>query len=300
MNKFLFKYGPLSLIIVLLLYLLFSSANLVVIQRKKINDAYNNNLEKCQTIYYEQHESYCNQVMNEKIVKRDTLTTMFDIIFEGKILDLSIFGIIIVIFPAIYNFSKKLKSGFFKNELMRLEYKKYIKKSILKTYKYALIFPIFMIFLFIVSYFISGNFNLEETLKNAPGTFFIGDDNMRNMPIFLPLFIINFLFISVFWINISLIVLKKAKNYISTLLISFLVFLSFELLIEILIGQLLPLILPKFKNLYLYFALFNIWDYKDVNNLFMKSLIIFIYMLISIFIVKKIYKNKEEVILYNE
>ncbi len=300
MNKFLFKYGPLSLIIVLLLYLLFSSANLVVIQRKKINDAYNNNLEKCQTIYYEQHESYCNQVMNEKIVKRDTLTTMFDIIFEGKILDLSIFGIIIVIFPAIYNFSKKLKSGFFKNELMRLEYKKYIKKSILKTYKYALIFPIFMIFLFIVSYFISGNFNLEETLKNAPGTFFIGDDNMRSMPIFLPLFIINFLFISVFWINISLIVLKKAKNYISTLLISFLVFLSFELLIEILIGQLLPLILPKFKNLYLYFALFNIWDYKDVNNLFMKSLIIFIYMLISIFIVKKIYKNKEEVILYNE
>lgn len=300
MNKFLFKYGPLSLIIVLLLYLLFSSANLVVIQRKKINDAYNNNLEKCQTIYYEQHESYCNQVMNEKIVKRDTLTTMFDIIFEGKILDLSIFGIIIVIFPAIYNFSKKLKSGFFKNELMRLEYKKYIKKSILKTYKYALIFPIFMIFLFIVSYFISGNFNLEETLKNAPGTFFIGDDNMRKMPIFLPLFIINFLFISVFWINISLIVLKKAKNYISTLLISFLVFLSFELLIEILIGQLLPLILPKFKNLYLYFALFNIWDYKDVNNLFMKSLIIFIYMLISIFIVKKIYKNKEEVILYNE
>ena len=300
MNKFLFKYGPLSLIIVLLLYLLFSSANLVVIQRKKINDAYNNNLEKCQTIYYEQHESYCNQVMNEKIVKRDTLTTMFDIIFEGKILDLSIFGIIIVIFPAIYKFSKKLKSGFFKNELMRLEYKKYIKKSILKTYKYALIFPIFMIFLFIVSYFISGNFNLEETLKNAPGTFFIGDDNMRSMPIFLPLFIINFLFISVFWINISLIVLKKAKNYISTLLISFLVFLSFELLIEILIGQLLPLILPKFKNLYLYFALFNIWDYKDVNNLFMKSLIIFIYMLISIFIVKKIYKNKEEVILYNE
>ena len=269
--------------------------------------AFEYQIELCETGYYDSFEdvskeNYCalmEEGLNNAKVKEDTIWLFFNLIDDYPIWYLQIFGIFLVIIPAIYVFNNELKSEYYKNILMRMEYDKYIKKSILSSYKYALIFPIFLLCLFCASYIISGHFDLISTLQIKPNTLHTNEIFINNMLLFLITYFINMFLHGILWINLSYMVVKKSKNFILTIILTFMLYIGIEVVFQIFIGQ-IPQIFGIGKNIINYVMMFNIWNYKNVDNIFIKLLMTIIYLLISFTLLKIIYKNKEEVIIENE
>jgi len=186
-----------------------------------------------------------------------------------------------------------------RNTLTRMDYKKYMKKRLLKTYKYTFIFPLLILIFYIAAFLLSGHFDpsyILDGLKESPVVTF--------EPVYLkmgPLLIIYLIVLTelyaCFFANLGTICSFKSKNIFITVISGFLLFLGINILIEFSV-----LSVAKMFNL----ANIPLWKYNFINifildsksgtplyNL-LKPLVLFITSLIVILV---IYKNKEKTII---
>lgn len=299
------KHGVLLVVIIVLMIVTGIDANNYIKMKNHNKEAYQIEQTRCKTEYAEredmkQHCESISEYLDNKLYNRDTISTFFDLIREPPIWYFQVFGIFFVIIPAIWEFHKELKTGFIKNILTRMEYKSYMLKKLVAAYKYAFILPIYLIFLFLVSYLISGHFNLNNTLKYNPGSLFIEDYFLSNLPVFLLFYIANLFLHSIFWINLSFIIAKKSNHIITTIVLTFLTYLTLEISFQVFVGPMPYLIFGVLKDFVSYIMMFNIWHYDNVYNLPLKLSFTLFLIIITLFIIKKIYKNKEGVIISNE
>ncbi len=299
------------IIFIIFLFVAFYSGNEYRTFIKQNVDGHKLDLEHCESGYFEEHypeadvNSLCEELKNyhpEIELKKDAFFITFDILSHYTISYLQVFAPLLIILAALYTFQKKLKSGFFKNIMTRMEYKKFMIKSVLKSYSASLFIPITIIVIFILSYILSGSLDFNHTVATTDPSA-IPDallNNYRKMPQFIITFLLTFILHGMFWINIGYIVAKKSKNIVITVVGSFIVYIVIFAISDIVIGAyLLEKILHIKGGLYLV-NFGNIWLYIDIYNLWIPIIYGLILFIISLIILIKIYKNKEEVIVASE
>lgn len=299
------------IVFIIFIFLAFYSANEYRIFIKQNVDAHNDTLEKCESGYYKKKypennmDLFCEEMKEynlENDLKKDVFFVTFDILTHYTVSYLQVFAPLLIILAALYSFQKKLKSGFIKNILTRMEYKRYMIKSVLKSYSTSLFIPIMIIVIFILSYIISGNLDFNHTLATTDPSA-IPDailNNANKMPQFIITYLITFILHGMFWVNIGYIIAKKSNNIVITVVGSFIAYIVIFAISDIGIGVfLLEKILHVKSGLYLV-NFGNIWAYIDIYNLLIPLIYGLFLFITSLLILINTYKNKEDVIIASE
>lgn len=244
-------------------------------------------------------QEYCNNLKLWGGPKRsDAFFTFFDLLFDDRLMILELLLPLLIIFCSLDKFLKKLKSGYLKNELTRMPYKKIIIKEWLNGAKIIFIIPCFFIILFIISFFMTGNINYKESLNNFDS--WVNPLFFNNLFTSIIIYFLNFFLYGVFLVNIGFIVARDSKNIILTYITSYLVYFGFWLLSETILGYFIfngLLGKPEWHN---YFSFTSIWGYPNINNFYVRTLIQLLWTLGSFLVLIKFYKKKEKVLINNE
>lgn len=222
------------------------------------------------------------------------MPNMFDIYIRAiseSVLKLLIFiSPLLVTIPALKNFYKVYKTGMIKSIVnTRERYDLYIKKQIIKSYKYAFILPATFIYIIIIIGLYS-KFSLTKPMLFSNMTYF--NSNI----IFIVLTSFNLLLCGIFYINLGLIIINHFKNIYLFNIFIYILFLLIAIFSELILGMCLYLItnIDFFGNI---FSFFNIWFNGDCgNNLFVTIFLLIINMICIIFIKKK-FDIEENIIL---
>lgn len=222
----------------------------------------------------------------------DVITSFYHIVGLGLLAPLDFIFPLLLMFICIYNLSKENKSVFIKMRLQRQTFKSYIKDIFKKSYKYALILPLLLLYVFIVCLLISRHFNYQ--LSADLGYELLNIGYPKNMLIYVIVFFVNLGIHCSIYVSYALIYVKKLSNSIVSALASYITFIAVEVFIELILCS---LILDDVfhVNAYLYLNYLNMFDLSDANLyicLFKTSL----YALIIFFIVKRMYRDKDKYI----
>lgn len=293
--KLFIKRNKMSIIMfsILLLWLL-----ITIIQYKQWFQSYNDLYDKVLRQCKDNSLTACDHLLKPYIP--DTITVFFDLINNYSLRYVQLLAPLFVIVPAIWNFHSELKSGYIKNIMTRISYKKYIKKSIIGSLKNIWILPLFVVITFIAAYSLSGNFDFSKTELLYGKSLVFNYKYLEILPLFMSVFLTNIIFHSILYVNIGLIFVKKNMNVLVSIIISYLAFIALDIVFEIFIGGLLLAKIFNIHNITSSLNLFNIWVYSDIPNLSFTVVYSMMLAMLSLLMVFYIYKNKEEVIIENE
>lgn len=264
-----------------------------------LND-YNKNLIAYNKVMLlcEKGELVCHDF--EKPFIPDTVTVFSDIMWNYSTAYIVLVAPIVIVLASLWKVNQELKSGFFKNVLLRKDYKTYVKKMIISAYKNIWILPAFVLAVFFFSYLISGNFDYERSMSIYSDYLLMDKKYLDILPIFMLTFLTVIALHSIMYINFGFLAMKKNANFLVTLILSYLLFFLFQIFIVIGISGLLLANLLDIHYTVNSLSLFSIWNYRGVYNLpFMLC-----YSLLlaggSTILVFYEYRDKEEVIIENE
>lgn len=299
MKNYFIKNKVLISVSMVLIILGFVSVSNVNKELKQIEKSYYNTATDCKENPDNYNKEYCSN-FSGNFIKIDTFTVFFNIIGFQDIRLLQVFAPLFVIIVSIWDFNMRLKSGFFKNILTRKKYIDYIKEETAKAWKYSLLIPVFLLFLFICSLILSGNFNINETIKEYPGYLFISSNLVKILPYFMFTFFATLIMHGIFWVNIGLIVSKKSRSLVGAIVASFLVFITMMIVSEVFVGGLLFNQILGIKVATFYFNFASIWTYEGISKIYLVLLYGVFLATSSSYFVYMTYKNEEEVVILNE
>lgn len=234
----------------------------------------------------------------EGIICNDPIIIYFHLTNNLSLFYFQLLAPLFIFIPAIWNFHNELNSGYIKNCLTRINYKKYLKKHYLKALSKSLILPLFVIFLFLASCLLTGGFDfgsggeLYDLILSLPDSKFIS-----NVSLFMLTYLINMLLHSILYVNLGLLYCRKYSNILVNIILSYLSFIILAIIMEVFVGNLLLSVVLNIKNVTDSLNLFNIWVYSNTISLSFAIIYSFCLVLISTIIVYLIYKNKEGVII---
>lgn len=267
--------------------------------------AYNNLIVECEKGQIDISKEACESIIQKgEPVVPDTISFFFIVIMNTGLDKIQLIAPMLIIIMSSYTFYRKYKTNFYKNELIRTSYKKYLKKAYLNALKSIWLFPVSLVILFIVCFLLSGHFDLDKTLSYwAEGSIPINISHIRNFIPFIFIYILNIVLNSWFYVNLSLIPIKKNFNLIVSVLSSYILFLFCDIFLEVIVGV---IIFEKYLQIHQasnIFNLFNYWVYDGINKI--SSLTIFtiynlVIVIISFVILYIIYRNKEDVVIESE
>ena len=301
-NKDIFlKFFSLIIFISLTIWVVFCGIQYKQDYTKNVN-AYNQLIELCNTQDSVVSAETCNTIISSgKPVMPDTFSIFFQLLINSNLSFIQLIAPIIVILLSSYSFFHEYNTGFFKNKLLRMSYKEYLKYIILKTYKCIWILPAFVIVIFLYSFIISGHFDVNLTLSYWPENYIpVSISIVKNAFLFMIIFILNIIFNSLFYANLSLIPIKKSNNYVVNVISSYLLFIFCDIFLEVLVGVLL---LEKCAHIHQasgIFSLFNCWVYDSIPSIPLYTICCFLLAVISFLVVIYIYHDSEEVIIESE
>ncbi|MBE6147555.1 MAG: hypothetical protein E7168_04405 [Firmicutes bacterium] len=206
----------------------------------------------------------------------------------------------LVVVAGIWDFQKNFSHGILKNKLSRQKYSIVIKKAILSSYKAAFLLPIYMIFLWLAGLCYTTNLSPNIELMSLSAM----KDSFSNFSIFYIMYffiqIIVYFLVSVYMINLGLILVKKSKNFILTVIKSYALFLVLDAFFSFFVSDVL---FPFWFNLKLdpmYLNTFSGYSAIIIGNWWVFLLIYGVLAILSYFIVLFMYSNKEKVVIESE
>lgn len=231
--------------------------------------------------------------------KKDTFNVFMDLLMNTNLSFIKICLPILIIIPALNRIHARFKSGIYKDFILRMGYKKYMVKEIFNSYLSSLISPMFLLFLLLLAFLFSGHFDIQYTYNNLLGISMNFPVKYMNHPVlFVGILILNIWFISIFFINVSLLLVSKTKNFLLTTLLAFLTITAFQIITEVFLGGFLVTITGN-KLYWNLFSLYNLWVY-DGTDLIITSTYVLVLVLISTYMVYHYYRKKERVAIENE
>ncbi len=290
MKKFI-KNNIAILMAFLILFVFFNiSALKVYIDNEIRKNDMNNSINWCSKLLEYEPDNFCKNNIDEYYIK-DTLSIYYDIFNSSNYSTLFYFGIpFLVIASSIYMTSKKFRNQDIKNCLTRESYNMYMRKMFKNAYKSVLIWPLLTIYLLIISYLISGTFEVSITpnIANFPMSF------LKNPFLFITSYLLNTIFMSFFWANIALFIVPDTRNYIVSVLESIMIYFGITLTNTFFVILLINNIFHKDVEKYL--------DFFDVYNYYNRELIPFNILCLSMALISGLlvylkYKNKEKIIM---
>lgn len=275
----------------LILFIFFNiSALKVYIDNEIRKNDMDNSVSWCNKLLEYEPDNFCKNNIDEYYTK-DTLSIYYDIFNSSEYSTLFYFGIpFLVIASSLYMTSKKFRNQDIKNCLTRESYNKYIKKIFKDAYKSVIIWPLLTIYLLIISYLISGTFEVSITpnIASFPMNF------LKNPSLFIISYLLNTIFMSFFWTNIALLIVPDTRNYIVSVLESIMIYFGIALTNTFFVILLINKIFHRDVEKYL--------DFFDVYNYYNRELIPFNILCLSIALISGLlvylkYKNKEKIIM---
>lgn len=290
MKVFVKKYKVLLIILSLMIVwsgLSFYRQSVWFDEYKKSMDQYSLECEKgikTDCIFLDKYDS--------NLKEKDTISTFFDAPQNSSLHLLPLLLPFLIIISAIWNFHDDMKEGKLKNVLTRISYKKYFWKCYLNSLKVVLIIPIYFLINFIFAYLVSGHFDINYTLEYWKDYLLLPENDLKNWPIFLPVFIVNLMIHAVFWINIGVLCVRNNNNKIVSIVTAFVVYDLIWIVMDFIGSNFMG---GKYVD---YFMFGTLW-YYDTSYLGV-SLIAIILLVISLIAVILIYRDKEKIIMFSE
>lgn len=221
----------------------------------------------------------------------------FYCLFNDSLYYIQLLAPLFVMVPAVLQFHKELSSGYIKNVVTRVEYKKYMKSKYLEALKSSLILPAFVIIMFLCCCVLAKGFAIGSGaeyygLTKSPDPKYL---------ICLPQFMFTYVFVlflhSIVYANLGLLFCKKNSNVLVTIVLGYLSFIVLDIFMEVLVGNILLSILLNLRNLTDSLNLFNIWIYDNVKSLWIVIGYSLVFVISTILLFIKTYKNKESVLI---
>lgn len=186
---------------------------------------------------------------------------------------------LLIMFLSTNNFHKIYHSGMLSQFCERENYEKYMKNKIIKIYlSNSFVYSFYILLMLILCF-----------------TLFKGTKIHMNMPLDIGTFafvsVINSILLSIFIINIALITTRYTKKNAIKLIVSYLTFIAYAIVSEVLIGGLMEQVIPGSMNS---FSVFNLVVLD--GNIYITVTYAIIITIISTLIVYLSYKNKEKVL----
>ncbi len=240
----------------------------------------------------------CN---NDSFLSTDPLIMYYHLFIDKNLNFIEILGPLFVIIPSIYEFHSELSSGFIKNKLTRINYRKYLVNNYFKSISKFWILPVFAILLSLMCCIYFKNFNFGS------GSEFYGylmgspDPKYANSILqFIIVYIINLALHSIFYVHLGLLYCKKYSNYLVNIILSFLTYIFIDIVAEIFIGNLLLSKILNIHNMTDSLNLFNVWILHDVVSLPFTVMYSLILVIATFIILYFLYRNEEGVIIETE
>ncbi|MEG0073858.1 MAG: hypothetical protein RR922_05035 [Clostridia bacterium] len=205
----------------------------------------------------------------------------------------------IIVIGCCHRFFQKIKTGYFKNSLNRVDYTKYIRKEILKTYlKSFLIVPLVSLIIFLLGLLFYGT-NIPLTNGVQMQEYISFFDYSNN----LFLFVIGYSFLTCLFsflsINIGLILGRFINKFYLLILAVYVTFTAINfILVFNVFGKIAEFFIKdNLKNQLNLYALYN--PSLSIQSLPLNIIMYLLLLLISTIIVYVLYKNKEKLVLEN-
>lgn len=261
----------------------------VIINGKDSEDLSIKVKEMCkETLKTDPTNEICLKAINEEKTKRDTLTTFNEILNDSEYSFIYFLAVpFLIIMSSMYEISKRFKSGEIKNRLTRESYNNYIKDVFKSSYKSILLWPLITIYVLVFSYMISGTFEVSaETIAFTK-------EILSHPALFIFSYLLNTILMSIFYINIGLILVPENRNYLVTVIETIMVYYGITLTNTFFI---ISFVLKDFKDSEKYFDFFDMYTYND-RELIPFNLLCLGVSLISLLLVYLKYKNKEKILI---
>ena len=274
--------------LILFIILLFSFFNFRS-EKQAFDQTYEENGQFCLENDYmgTDHEDFCLENLNDDNNKIDFFTAFSNVVPHGfRTITFILFLFIAV--PCLYSVCNC------KNNLTKKEYKK-VKNGLFKeAYKSVFIFPIIAIIGIILCYILIGSFSNSFSIEY--GTTIWTAETLKRPYLFLTVYLLNIVFLSIIYVNICLCVFRKYHNFWVALILSILCFVGIDVLLEIIVGKVLfNLILGADKSAI--FNIMNIFNLNDSGGILPVISFSFIIAIISTIIVFLMYRNKEKLVI---
>ena len=267
-------------------------------------------LYKIELEYYnnqcEKDEKKCKGLQRPVHYKMDTIGQALYTIKTSNFNYMILFFILFISVPGIYQFYKEFRSGYVKNILIRESYSKYMKKVILDTLKKTIfIIPLTLLGCFIISYILcDGIVDINYTFNHSmQGISLPSDTYLKSLPLFLTTYVLNLILLTIICGNISLICVKKAKNFILAIIMSLLVYFLTNIVLNVGLGTIIFEMLFQIDGAAYYTSFYNLISYEaPINNAPIYGLIYMIIFMVISTIISYIclywcYRNKEKVLI---
>ena len=206
--------------------------------------------------------------------------------------DGSYFLFLIVIIPPMILICKMFRNKYIINTSLRESYRSFIKKMFFTAYKYLWILPVLIIILIIPllmnyslvpEYSVVYNMGWSTNLIYYPVLFFI-------------LYLLNVVILSMLYVNISLVVARFQHKFIPCIILSYIIFFSFEIFLETVVRV---LILQRVfhTEIGMIFNIINILGFDDLFGIPALFIVNISFLVLSFIAVYLAYRNKEKFII---
>ncbi len=263
--------------------------------KKNCYEGKNKDYENCKFFpTTEKLEKYIENNDPKKVqIKEDAITLTCTIVENTMFNCLQYLSPLLLAIAVLGNIHSEFNSGMFENYMLRMDYKKYLRKTYKIALMGALITPVSLILIFVLSSIFSGfNFDLSQVDTNLS---VYREAKYSNFFLYGSIICLIQFFISLLYANISLYCCKKHKNTLVAIIMSYIVFLAVDIFIYIILYIFIINKLMGFKNLTDYFTITGFWYFND-SNCIIALIIAFILQLISFFILYYSYSKKDKVI----
>lgn len=245
---------------------------------------------------------YCEDyVSRDPSQKVDTFSTTSDLITNMSWLH--ILSVFVIVLPVAIVSHRKLKKGYVKNILTRQNYSKFQKKLYLSVSKYATGFVIIGIMIFIVSFILSGHFDVALTKANVSESSLIAalpwiKANTN------PWFEIGIWFVSLYLVGLlistlTLLVSKKSTNVLVTVLATYFYFFILEVVISVGISSFLLSNVFHMTSISSSLSLFSVWNF-GTNQSIISLIWLILLNVAAIMIYYFVYRDKEKLVISSE
>ena len=293
MKKFL-RRNIVVIIILLVFGAFFLYGDYQVIQNNQDIAELNNSLqEECKTkvITDEGEKKFCHEILTNKVIEPDFYSE-FSEVLVWHVQTVSYFLFLIVIIPPMILICKMFRNKYIINTSLRESYRSFIKKMFFTAYKYLWILPVLIIILIIPllmnyslvpEYSVVYNMGWSTNLIYYPVLFFI-------------LYLLNVIILSVLYVNISLVVARFQHKFIPCIILSYIIFFSFEIFLETVVRV---LILQRVfhTEIGMIFNIINILGFDDLFGIPALFIVNISFLVLSFIAVYLAYRNKEKFII---
>lgn len=253
-------------------------------------------IEECKKGYLEEQKESCEILLKQA----STEEISSDYYYMSREV-LSNFGIIyyitflFVTIPVIYNVCKVFKNKELIYEMTRQNYSDFKKKIFKEAYLKSLIIPLLLLIIFIITFIFckgsAGNIYFEEFMEEG----FL--EKVISPFLYTFTILIRAFLISIIYINISLIVVRKNHNFYIASILSYLLFIGIEVVLEGVIGRILLNNILKTNSMEIYINILNMFNLNFGKGYIMLYMPIIIILILSFIILHIKYKNKEKLII---